>query len=228
LAGLIRSPSPAPSPIPGSIIGVRVDLAAADGLRASLTDANDVRLRSGFDRLATTTYPGGGTETFSYDADGNVLSRKTRANATIAFAYDTLNRLATKTPPAPAPVVSYTYDLASRLMSANDTSPAIAAALPPANPVAATSCRICCKHLAITERPRSDTSIRQEHIHAFAVPMLQMDLDRVADTVRRRHADVSGDSARDNPEAAATRIASIRRSVCPWLLPRSPSYAASG
>ena len=40
------------------------------------------------------------------------LTRKTRANQTIAFAYDTLNRLKTKTPPSPAPVVSYAYDLA--------------------------------------------------------------------------------------------------------------------
>src|SRR5712691_7749771 len=86
----------------------------------------------GFDRLATTTYPGGSTETFSYDADGNVLSRKTRANATIAFAYDTLNRLVTKTPPAPAPVVSYGYDLTNRLVGISDTGAAIAAAVPPA------------------------------------------------------------------------------------------------
>jgi len=37
----------------------------------------------------------------AYDADGNVLSRATRAGQSIAFTYDTLNRLATKTPAAP-------------------------------------------------------------------------------------------------------------------------------
>jgi YD repeat-containing protein len=51
-----------------------------------------------------------------------VLSRKTR------FAYDTLNRLRTKIPPSPAPVVSYAYDLAGRLTGVSDTSAAITAA----------------------------------------------------------------------------------------------------
>jgi YD repeat-containing protein len=89
-----------------------------DGLLASLTDANNHATGfayDGLDRLATTTYPLGSTETFTYDADSNVLTRKTRANQTISFTYDTLNRLATKTPPSPAAVVSYGYDLARRL-----------------------------------------------------------------------------------------------------------------
>jgi YD repeat-containing protein len=105
-----------------------------DGLLASLTDANN-RVTSfaydRFNRLATTTYPGGSTEVLTYDADSNVLTRKTRANQTISFAYNTLNRLKTKTPPSPAPVVTYAYDLAGRLTGVNDTSTAIAAALPP-------------------------------------------------------------------------------------------------
>jgi RHS repeat-associated protein len=76
----------------------------------------------------------GSTETLTYDADSNVLTRKTRANQTISFAYDTLNRLITKTPPSPAPVVSYRYDLAGRLTGVSDTSAAIAAAVPPSGP----------------------------------------------------------------------------------------------
>jgi RHS repeat-associated protein len=113
----------------------------ANGALASLTDANNNSTSfayDGFDRLATTTYPGGSTETFTYDADSNVLSRKTRANDTIAFTYDTLNRLATKTPPpellskGPAPVVGYGYDLAGRLTGVSDTSAAVNPALPPA------------------------------------------------------------------------------------------------
>jgi YD repeat-containing protein len=44
----------------------------------------------------------------SYEKNGNVLTRTTRAGQTIAFAYDTLNRLVTKTPPSPAPVVTCT------------------------------------------------------------------------------------------------------------------------
>ena len=108
-----------------------------DGLLASLTDANNHATSfayDGFDRLATTTYPLGTTEVLTYDADSNVSTRKTRANQTIGFAYDTLNRLKTKTPPAPAAVVSYTYDLAGRPISVSDTSAAIAAAVSPSGP----------------------------------------------------------------------------------------------
>lgn len=108
-----------------------------NGALASLTDANGNATSfayDGFDRLATTTYPGGSTEAFTYDADGNVLTRKTRANATIAFTYDTLNRLSTKTPPSPAPVATYAYDLAGRLTSVSDTSAAIYPAQPPSGP----------------------------------------------------------------------------------------------
>jgi RHS repeat-associated protein len=108
-----------------------------DGLVASLTDANNHATSfayDGLDRLATTTYPLGSTEVLTYDADSNVLTRKTRANQTIGFAYDTLNRLKTKTPPAPAAVVSYAYDLAGRLAGVSDTSAAIAAAVPPSGP----------------------------------------------------------------------------------------------
>jgi YD repeat-containing protein len=89
-----------------------------DGLLGTLTDANSHATSfayDGLDRLATTTYPDTSTETLAYDADSNVLSRKTRAGQTISFTYDTLNRPATKTPPSPAPVVTYSYDLASRL-----------------------------------------------------------------------------------------------------------------
>jgi RHS repeat-associated protein len=100
-----------------------------DGLIASLTDANSNTTSfapDGFDRLSTTTYPGGSTEVLGYDADGNVLTRKTRAGPTIAFSYDTLNRLSSKTPPSPAPVVTYAYDQASRLIGVGDTSASIA------------------------------------------------------------------------------------------------------
>jgi RHS repeat-associated protein len=110
---------------------------------ASLADANGNSTGfayDGFDRLATTTYPGGTTETYTYDADSNVLTRKTRAGGTpIAFAYDTLNRLITKTPPT-GPVVTYTYDLMGGLKSASDNSSAITSAVAPGGvPVAYTT-----------------------------------------------------------------------------------------
>ncbi len=107
-----------------------------DGLLASLTDVNIGNnpthfAYDGFDRLSTTTYPLGSSEVLTYDADSNVLTRRTRADQSIVFAYDTLNRLATKTPPSPAAVVSYGYDLAGRLTSVSDTSAAVTAAVPP-------------------------------------------------------------------------------------------------
>jgi len=82
----------------------------------------------GLDRLVTTTYPNSSTEkVLSYDADGNVLTRQTRAGATIGYSYDTLNRLSTKTPPSPAPVVTYTFDLAGHPTGVSDNSAAVTA-----------------------------------------------------------------------------------------------------
>ncbi|WP_170303831.1 RHS repeat-associated core domain-containing protein [Reyranella soli] len=107
----------------------------ADGLLASLADANSNTTSfayDGFDRPATTTYPLGSTETFTYDARDNLLGRKTRAAATtnIAFGYDTLNRLTSKTPTS-GPVVTYSYDLSSRPTGVSDNSAAITPAAPP-------------------------------------------------------------------------------------------------
>ena len=116
-----------------------------DGLTASLTIAranttfNVTNLAyDGLDRLATTTYPGGSTETLAYDADSNVLTRKTRKGDTITFTYDTLNRLPTKAEPS-EPTVTYSYHLAGRLIGASDTSAAISAAAWPAGSVATAS-----------------------------------------------------------------------------------------
>lgn len=43
-----------------------------------------------------------------------------------------MNRLTTTTPPSPAPVVRYTYDLAGRVTSVSDTGSPVVAAVPPA------------------------------------------------------------------------------------------------
>src|SRR6266851_9064755 len=81
--------------------------------------------------LAIQGYPLGSTEVLTYNADSNVLSRKTRAGQTIGFSYDTLNRLITKSPPSPATAVNYGYDLNNRLTSVSDGSAAVPAAVPP-------------------------------------------------------------------------------------------------
>ena len=108
-----------------------------DGLTASLTIARANATFNvtnfaydGLDRLSITTYPDSSTSTLGYDADGNVLTRQTRAGQTITFTYDTLNRLATKAAPS-EPTVTYAYDLAGRLLGASDNSAAIAAATTP-------------------------------------------------------------------------------------------------
>jgi RHS repeat-associated protein len=105
-----------------------------NGRMLSFTDARTkvtTYAYDGFDRLSQITYPLGSYEAFTYDAAGNTLSKRTRAAQTISFAYDNLNRPTTKTPPSPAPVVTYTYDLAGRVTHVGDNSAAIATAIPP-------------------------------------------------------------------------------------------------
>jgi YD repeat-containing protein len=51
--------------------------------RANTTFSTTSLAYDGLDRLATTTCPDSSTETFSHDADGNVLTRLTRASQTI-------------------------------------------------------------------------------------------------------------------------------------------------
>jgi RHS repeat-associated protein len=102
-----------------------------DGHAPSGTGNTTTYSYDGFDQLARRTYPDSTFVAFTRDLDNNVLTQTTRAGAVIIYAYDTMNRLITKTPPSPAPVASYVYDLAGRLTGASDTSAAIAAVVPP-------------------------------------------------------------------------------------------------
>jgi RHS repeat-associated protein len=98
-----------------------------DGLIASLTNANGFATSfapDGFDRLSTTTYPNSSKQVLTYDADSNILSRQTRAGATISYTYDTLNRLSTKIAPS-EPTVTYSYDLAGHPLGFADNSASI-------------------------------------------------------------------------------------------------------
>lgn len=71
----------------------------------------------GFDRPDKTTYPDLTFEqNTSYDAVGNVLSLRTRAAATVAFVYDELNRVKTRSPSGQATVTT-SYDIAGRVTS---------------------------------------------------------------------------------------------------------------
>lgn len=102
-----------------------------NGLTASLTDGEGNRTTyeyGGHDRLRKTRYPsstqGAGTssasdyEQFTYDAAGNVTSRRLRDGQTIAYGYDALNRLISKNLPGSEPTATYSYDLMGRLTSA--------------------------------------------------------------------------------------------------------------
>ena len=83
----------------------------------------------GFDRLSRTDFPNPATglpnssdyEALTYDAQGNVLTRRTRGGATLTMTYDVLDRLWTKAVPAwgagAARSATYGYDLAGRRTS---------------------------------------------------------------------------------------------------------------
>src|ERR1700710_1601221 len=83
----------------------------------------------GQDRLSQTQYPsatqGTGTsnssdyEQLSYDAAGNVTSRRLRDGTSIGYSYDYLNRPTFKDLPGSEPDVSYTYDLRNRMTGAS-------------------------------------------------------------------------------------------------------------
>jgi YD repeat-containing protein len=106
-----------------------------DGLLGSLADAASHAILyayDGLDRLSVTTWPDTSTETLSYDADGNVLTRQTRKGDTLTFTYDTLNRLGTKAAPGEA-TVTYGYDLAGHPTGISDSSAAITIPAAPAS-----------------------------------------------------------------------------------------------
>jgi RHS repeat-associated protein len=103
----------------------------SNGQLQTLTDGEGNKttyVYDGLDRLSQTQYPsatkGAGTsnssdyEQLGYDAGGNVTSRRLRDGNSIAFTYDTLNRVTAKDLPGSEPDVSYAYDLLGRMTSA--------------------------------------------------------------------------------------------------------------
>jgi YD repeat-containing protein len=105
-----------------------------NGKVASVTDAEGNKtsyVYDGFDRLSQTQFAssgkGAGTSNSSdyaqltYDAGGNVISRRLRDGNSIAYTYDALDRLTFKDLPGGDPDVTYTYDLLGRMISASQT-----------------------------------------------------------------------------------------------------------
>jgi RHS repeat-associated protein len=107
---------------------------SANGMLATLKDAEanlTTYVYDGFDRLFETHYPvqakGANAssatdyETPLFDANGNMVYRRTRDGQVINFTYDKLNRLSLKNLPGSEPDVTYAYDNLGRLTSASQT-----------------------------------------------------------------------------------------------------------
>jgi RHS repeat-associated protein len=113
----------------------------ADGAVLSQTDANDnttSHCYDGYGRLIETRYPSAATpgtsvgcnvaapgslpnnyELFVYDQAGNVTSAILRDGQTVSMQYDGLDRVTYRDVPEADRDVSYTYDLAGRMLSAS-------------------------------------------------------------------------------------------------------------
>jgi RHS repeat-associated protein len=122
-----------------------------NGKQKTLIDANGNRAQmtwDGHDRQSSWIFPAAGavggynpvtvasalasagaanpsdTETYTYDANGNRLTLKKRDNRNIAYAYDALNRVTSKTyPQGGARAVYYAYDLRGLQTSARFDAP---------------------------------------------------------------------------------------------------------
>ncbi|MBI4354788.1 MAG: RHS repeat protein, partial [Candidatus Omnitrophica bacterium] len=117
-----------------NLLGTVTDAATPAGVTASrydpngnlreLKDANGnptTYLYDDFDRLTRTTYADGSFEEYGYDANGNLTSRITPAGQRLSYEYNARDLL-TKTI-APEDTTTFTYDPASRLLTAaNSTS----------------------------------------------------------------------------------------------------------
>lgn len=96
------------------------------GNLTSLTDAKEQTTKfeyDGYNRVKKTIYPGGAYETFTYDAGGRLATMVDRKNVTTTYAYDDLGRLTGKAftnDPSNTPAFSYTYDLAGRMLTAQN------------------------------------------------------------------------------------------------------------
>ncbi|MCI4590388.1 hypothetical protein MOK15_09810 [Sphingobium sp. BYY-5] len=85
-----------------------------NGQQQSVTDANGNVTTygyDGFDRLSSTTYPGGSYEQLGYDANGNVTSRRLRDGQIINYGYDALDRMTSIDRPAGEYDTNIAYDL---------------------------------------------------------------------------------------------------------------------
>lgn len=101
-----------------------------NGLVAYVIDAENNRTATtydGHDRAVKTEYPSATKganavnasdyEQVTYDANGNVTSRRLRDGTTINYGYDNLNRLTSKDLPGSEPDATYSYNLLNQALS---------------------------------------------------------------------------------------------------------------
>lgn len=111
----------------GDTIGIAYH--APSGQPAAITNADGTfslftyvaRVNSGvvFYDVAQTTFPDGTTEQFTYDANGNVLTRTDRAGKVWAFTYNARGQVLTAVNPTGG-TTTYSYDAAGNLASRRD------------------------------------------------------------------------------------------------------------
>lgn len=98
-----------------------------NGQVASVTDGNGNVTSygyDGFDRLKTTTYPGGSYEELTLDANGNVTTKRMRDGKLVNYGYDALNRLTSidrSYSTTYEPNKTFEYDLVGNLTKATDS-----------------------------------------------------------------------------------------------------------
>lgn len=95
-----------------------------NGIQNSAKDSRSkttTRTLDGHDRAVTITYPDSTTESFTYDACGNITGFTNRAGAATSYTYDALNRLSGKSPSGQS-AVTYEYDLVGRLKKSATTT----------------------------------------------------------------------------------------------------------
>jgi len=91
-------------------------------LLTTLRNARDYDTAFTYDalnRLTQVTYPDSTSESYTYDANGNLLTR-TNGKGTTTYTYDLLDRLTGVNYPNGTPDVDYEYDAANRLVSMTD------------------------------------------------------------------------------------------------------------
>ena len=109
-----------------------------NGLVQTVTDGENNKTSyeyDGHDRITKTFFPlptkgAGASNAADYvesvrDSNGNVTSFRNRANESISFTYDALNRMTHKNLPGAEPDASYTYDLLGRMTGASQSGHAL-------------------------------------------------------------------------------------------------------